>query len=175
MRPRSIAKRRRGFHIARSNPPVAVSCIERRSLKRTKKQNSLRHCLHSCDHQPHPDGSVPTSGLIYNVTSRLDKMRALVLIWFPSPHRSLQGGASPLWPTRFSVYASPLLFTFATVSILFATLSARGATLDTGGWLALTSNLPNLSPDQDLHPARSTKLCLAHTMPVGLSRLTKGD
>jgi hypothetical protein len=30
---------------------------------------------------------------------------------------SLQGGASPLWPTRFSVYASPLLFTFATVSM----------------------------------------------------------
>ncbi len=52
--------------------------------------------------------------------------------------KSLQGGASPLWPTRFSVYASPLLFTFATVSLPLATLSARGATLDTGGWLALT-------------------------------------
>ena len=55
---------------------------------------------------------------------------------------SLQGGASPLWPTRFSVYASPLLFAFATVSIPSATLSARGATLDTGGWLALMDNLP---------------------------------
>ena len=30
---------------------------------------------------------------------------------------SLQGGATPLWPTKFSVYASPLLFTFATVVV----------------------------------------------------------
>jgi hypothetical protein len=75
---------------------------------------------------------------------------------------SLQGGASPLWPTRFSVYASPLLFTFATVSLPSATLSARGATLDTGGWLTLARDHPDPSPDRDLHPARSTKLCLAH-------------
>ena len=59
---------------------------------------------------------------------------------------SLQGGAPPLWPTRFSVYASPLLFTFATVSIPLATLSARGATLDTGGWLTLTRYLPEPLP-----------------------------
>jgi hypothetical protein len=76
--------------------------------------------------------------------------------------KSLQGGASPLWPTRFSVYASPLLFTFATVSLPLATLSARGATLDTGGWLALTRDHPDPSPDRDLHPARSAKLRLAH-------------
>ena len=76
--------------------------------------------------------------------------------------KSLQGGTSPLWPTRFSVYASPLLFTSATVSLPFATLSARGATLDTGGWLALTRDHPDPSPDRDLHPVRSTKLCLAH-------------
>jgi len=75
---------------------------------------------------------------------------------------SLRGGASPLWPTRFSVYASPLLFTFATASLPLAALSVRGATLDTGGWLALTRDLPDPSPDRDLHPARSTKLCLAH-------------
>ena len=75
---------------------------------------------------------------------------------------SLQGGASPLWPTRCSVYASPLLFTFATVSLPLATLSARGATRDTGGWLTLTSDHPDRSPDRDLHPARNTKLCLAH-------------
>jgi hypothetical protein len=43
-----------------------------------------------------------------------------------------------------------------------ASLSATGATLDTGGWLALTSNCPCLSPDRDFHPARSAKLCLAH-------------
>jgi hypothetical protein len=75
---------------------------------------------------------------------------------------SLQGGASPLWPTRCSVYASPLLFTFATVSLPSATLSARGATLDTGGWLALSRNHPDSSPGRDSHPARNTKLCLAH-------------
>jgi len=60
--------------------------------------------------------------------------------------KSLQGGAPPLWPTRFSVYASPLLFTFATVSLPLATLSARGATLDMGGWLALTRDHPDPSP-----------------------------
>ena len=75
---------------------------------------------------------------------------------------SLQGGAPPLWPTRFSVYASPLLFTFATVSLPLATLSARGATRDTGGWLILTRDHPDPSPGRDLHPARSTKLYLAH-------------
>ena len=81
--------------------------------------------------------------------------------------KSLQGGASPLWPARFSVYASPLLFTSATVSLPLATLSARGATLDTGGWLALTMDHPDPSPDRDLHPARNTKLCLAHQTFAG--------
>ncbi len=76
--------------------------------------------------------------------------------------KSLQGGASPLWPTWYSVYASPLLFTFATVSLPLTTLSVRGATLDTGGWLALTRVLPEPSPDRDFHPARSAKLSLAH-------------
>ena len=76
--------------------------------------------------------------------------------------KSLQGGATPLWPARFSVYASPLLFTFATVSLPLTTLSARGATLDTGGWLALTRDRPDPPPDRDLHPVRSTKLRLAH-------------
>ena len=38
-------------------------------------------------------------------------------LWSLTRLKSLQGGASPLWPTRFSVYASPLLFTFATVSL----------------------------------------------------------
>ena len=49
-------------------------------------------------------------------------------------------------------------YSFPTIT----TLSARGATLDTGGWLALTRDQPDPSPDRDLHPARSTKLCLAH-------------
>ena len=76
--------------------------------------------------------------------------------------KSLRGGAAPLWPTRFSVYASPLLFTFAIVSLPLATLSVRGATRDTGGWLALTRDRPDPPPDRDLHPARSAKLRLAH-------------
>ena len=67
-------------------------------------------------------------------------------LWSLTRLKSLQGGAPPLWPTRFSVYASPLLFTSATVSLPFATLSARGATLDTGGWLALTRDHPDPSP-----------------------------
>jgi len=73
---------------------------------------------------------------------------------------SLQGGASPLWPTKYSVYASPLLFTSTTVSLPLAALSVRGATLDTGGWLALTGDHPDPPPDRDLHPARSAKLRL---------------
>ena len=43
-----------------------------------------------------------------------------------------------------------------------ASLSATGVTLDTGGWLALTRNHPDPSPDRDFHPARSAKLRLAH-------------
>jgi hypothetical protein len=39
--------------------------------------------------------------------------------------KSLQGDASPLWPTGFSVYASPLLFTSATVPRPFAALRQR--------------------------------------------------
>lgn len=50
---------------------------------------------------------------------------------------ALQGVRPPLWPTGFSVYASPALFTLLTVSLPFGR-SAAGATLDTGGWLALT-------------------------------------
>jgi len=68
----------------------------------------------------------------------------------------------PLWPTRFFVYASPVLFTCATVSRPLATLSVIGATLYTGGWLALTSNLSDCPPGRDLHAARSAMLCLAH-------------
>ena len=45
----------------------------------------------------------------------------------PFVHRILSG----------SVYASPALFTLLTVSLPFGR-SAAGATLDTGGWLALT-------------------------------------
>ncbi len=99
------------------------------------------------------DSSVLASSFLTLSPSALSPLTKLI---------SLQGGTSPLWPTRFSVYASPLLFTFATVSIPLATLSARGATLDTGGWLTLTRNHPDLSPDRGLHPVRSTKLRLAH-------------
>ena len=50
---------------------------------------------------------------------------------------ALQGVRPPLWPTGFSVYASPPLFTLLIVPLPFGR-SAAGATLDTGGWLALT-------------------------------------
>ena len=83
------------------------------------------------------DSSVLASSYLTLSPSALSPLTRLI---------SLQGGASPLWPTRCSVYASPLLFTFATVPYRFATLSARGATLDTGGWLTLTRDHPDPSP-----------------------------
>ena len=51
---------------------------------------------------------------------------------------NFQGTRLPLRPTGFSVYASPVLFGYS------PSASATGATLDTGGWLALTR--PGLSP-----------------------------
>lgn len=118
----------------------------------------------------------PISPIVLTNDSSVLASRSLTLspsaLWSLTRLKSLQGGASPLWPTRFSVYASPLLFTFATVSIPFATLSARGATLDTGGWLALTRDHPDPSPDRDLHPARNTKLCLAHQTFAGPGQRT---
>jgi hypothetical protein len=57
--------------------------------------------------------------------------------------KSLQGGATPLWPIGFSVYASPLSFTLLPL-LGCRQNSARGATRDTGGWLALTQ--PGLAP-----------------------------
>jgi hypothetical protein len=52
---------------------------------------------------------------------------------------SFQGTRLPLRPAGFSVYASPTLF-----ASYLPPDSAAGATLDTGGWLALTR--PGLSP-----------------------------
>src|SRR3970040_527817 len=52
---------------------------------------------------------------------------------------NFQGTRLPLRPTGFSVYASPPLFASTNTSG-----SAVGATLDTGGWLALSR--PGLSP-----------------------------
>ena len=45
---------------------------------------------------------------------------------------ALQGARSPLRPTEFPVYASPVLFVNNNHD------SATGATLGTGGWLTLT-------------------------------------
>jgi len=45
---------------------------------------------------------------------------------------ALQGARSPLQPTEFPVYASPVLFVNNNHD------SATGATLGTGGWLTLT-------------------------------------
>jgi len=56
---------------------------------------------------------------------------------------SLQGGAAPLWPRKYSVYASRLLFACIRRRIR-EHRSASRARLDTGGWLALAR--PGLSP-----------------------------
>ena len=54
---------------------------------------------------------------------------------------SFQGARSPLRPTGFSVYASPI-----SCSQRLRRCSAMDARLDTGGWLALTR--PGLSPSK---------------------------
>jgi hypothetical protein len=53
---------------------------------------------------------------------------------------NFQGTRLPLRPTGFSVYASPVLFGYSFDA------SATGATLDTGGWLALAR--PGLTPSK---------------------------
>jgi hypothetical protein len=52
------------------------------------------------------------------------------VIFSRSCHQHFRVHGKPLWPARFPVYASPVLF--ARLS------SATGATLGTGGWLTLT-------------------------------------
>ena len=47
---------------------------------------------------------------------------------------------TPLWPTRFAVYASPQFVHACHRFLPITALSALGATLATGGWLALTRN-----------------------------------
>jgi len=56
---------------------------------------------------------------------------------------SLQGGASPLWPRKYSVYASRLLFACTRRRIRKYRFASR-ARLDRGGWLALAPQ--GLSP-----------------------------
>jgi len=76
--------------------------------------------------------------------------------------QSLQGGAdTPLAYKILCVRFTCFVHDGSSVPTK-ASLSAAGATLDTGGWLALTSNCPCFSPDRDFHPARSAKLRLAH-------------
>jgi len=76
--------------------------------------------------------------------------------------KSLQGGAAtPLAYKILCVRFTSVVHARSSV-LTKASLSARGATLDTGGWLALTRDRPDPSPDRDLHPARSAKLRLAH-------------
>lgn len=58
--------------------------------------------------------------------------------------KSLQEGATSLWPRGFSVYASRLLFTHRAGFKTRPERSASRARLDTGGWLILTR--PGLSP-----------------------------
>ena len=76
--------------------------------------------------------------------------------------KSLQGGAvTPLACKILCVRFTSVVHDGSSI-LSKASLSARGATLDTGGWLTLTRNPPDPSPDRDLHPARSAKLRLAH-------------
>ena len=76
--------------------------------------------------------------------------------------KSLQGGADT--PLAYKILC--VRFTFVVhdgYSVpTAASLSAKGATLDTSGWLALTRNHPDPSLGRDFHPARSAKLRLAH-------------
>ena len=58
--------------------------------------------------------------------------------------KSLQEGATSLWPSDYSVYASRLLFTHPAGLKPRHERSASRARLDTGGWLILTR--PGLSP-----------------------------
>ena len=58
--------------------------------------------------------------------------------------KSLQEGATSLWPRGYSVYASRLLFTHPAGFKPRPERSASRARLDTGGWLILTR--PGLSP-----------------------------
>jgi hypothetical protein len=86
---------------------------------------------------------------------------------------ALQGVRPPLWPTGFSVYASPALFTLLTVSLPFGR-SAAGATLDTGGWLALTRR--GLAP-RKIRQASLGTITLAHNTLktlVGLATVALG-
>ncbi len=60
--------------------------------------------------------------------------------------KSLQGGAAtPLAYKMLCVRFTPVVHVCYS-SLPFATLSVRGATLDTGGWLALTRDHLHLSP-----------------------------
>ncbi len=71
---------------------------------------------------------------------------------------------SPLWPTGFSMYASPLLFTYVADSIPRAPLRKRCNTRYR--WVVSPYESSSCAlPDRDLHPARSAKLCLAHPQP----------
>ena len=76
--------------------------------------------------------------------------------------KSLQGGAdTPLAYKILYVRFTSVVHDGSSIPTK-ASLSVRGATLDTGGWLALTRDLPDPPPDRDFHPARSAKLPLAH-------------
>lgn len=76
--------------------------------------------------------------------------------------KSLQEGATSLWPRDYSVYASQLLFTHPAGFKTHSERSASRARLDTGGWLILTQ--PGLSPGKKRQAsldALTTKLSVA--------------
>ena len=95
--------------------------------------------ISTCMPRPEDPGSLPrphqTGRFPWTSCSLTHSSAANNLVFGAVP--ALQGVRPPLWPTGFSVYASPPLFTLLIVPLPFGR-SAAGATLDTGGWLALT-------------------------------------
>lgn len=79
---------------------------------------------------------------------------------------SLWGGASPLRPAGFSVYASVMSFGFLLPSYPQDSIRIEGLALDPSG------SHPRDAFGRDLHPARDAKLRLAHSNGTRKSLLT---
>ena len=77
--------------------------------------------------------------------------------------KSLQEGATSLWPRGFSVYASRLLFTHRAGFKTRPERSASRARLDTGGWLILTR--PGLSPGKKRQASLDALTCASTRTP----------
>jgi len=72
---------------------------------------------------------------------------------------------TPLWPTRFAVYASPQVVHACHRFLPITALSALGATLATGGWLALTRNRFRSLSRPGLAPGKKRQASLGAPRP----------